>query len=1583
MKETQRNIRTYKKKLIGLKEKLATAGLLFLMSAVMLTTASFAWITLSTAPEVSNISTTIAGNGNLEIALASSNSDGTLKIPSESKVGDSNLPVVEKNLTWGNLVNLNDASYGLNNIILRPAILRDSDLKQSPLKAYDYSSDGRIHAENWGFMYSNYDKNANAGEGAFVVGDPMYGVRAISSVQYKDLSAAEDLLEIGKIRTKLTESIKSYQAITDAKTETGKKYMSAISSMIGVYLTDKFNDGDENYSSYINTVLELFEAFDGCLDTLGDVYAESFNYQLKKSGSSKTYTWEELLASEVTVDVLMNEGISLLAGFEQLKNDKINLQAHWDTVKALKGKSTVLWKELSSPVNFMVVIEECIVDGKHKVKNIGKQIALELYQSGAEHYGIITQGVLKNFEDISGFYMYAENLPIKAKYIVTITLEADVYTQARVDKVEHLPNLINSLESLSAGNKESAVAAEVYGMALDFFLRTNADDSYLTLEGEVISRLKVQKTTNGYYCYMSDDGIFYHVPSEGATVPEVEYVDDVKLSDKAHLSSGDFYNFSTGQRVRFINPETQEEDGTGREDFIEGLNEYSVEKVIVGYDGENRIWEEGVPNPNQSTSQGKGSCYIFYPKDSLEQEKMLVLLSALRVAFIDEIGIKLAEAELKVEEAYEEVGKVTVPLVLMNDSDKIISETGESIPVITALTKGVEHCISAIVYINGENVTNADVSESSNIEGFLNLQFGSTANLQNRNDENLKYEEYSVFASLTPNGDMTYDPENLPSALLEVTIVGASPKEKVSVKTIRKLNEHQGAVSDEEIILTRKGEENIWTANVEFNRPGTYIIRSVWIDGQEYEISNSNPVSAIVEGFHIENINWRQQNSSTPLEKQIYKMTSEQIYTVSVDVAFRQSDTYKPEKVQGLFRNDYNEYVYVNFKDNGNSSWSGNATFTTSGTYVFESLLINDEIYSVPDSMKKTLTIYVAINGSVKLQDITEFEFEGNDIEISVDSVYLYDDKKNKLENLSSVTLYYLLEGGSLGNVDDVEIAELKWDFDQKKYTGKMLFESPGVYKIAAIMIDSNFITDISDAQDVTIITKDPTHYVVGSALAMTPAYQFKPNNDASFSLQLENSPTAMVVAELINSNDTTPHYVTGTKGKSNGSIMEWHFVIPDLDSKSDLLEQSGEWTLKNLYLTRVADDEGNWYSPKSTSEDYVWYEDSSACLIWNMKEDYNEALITYVANDIYISLNDNGNTVSSSPSVFTSSIKNPYVINGYSLTIVDNRGNALISEYVEVATDSISLKYDLNMSSYTWWENAIKYVTGLDASTYLVNDYITRSFTTTDGKLYSTSLVEIKYPGVYTPTLTFTVNDKVTNKKYGMGIVATSTTPQIYRTDAGANIDFVKVANQNNVYKFVKSEEVVWLQPEVNWISVSPNTSTTLFFNPSSYNAGSTCNPDNRIKANSSANNSISTSKNNIDVYIYLTKDNAGTQLWTSGYEKSVGSLSTSSDAATVVPSKATAQIINVGNDITSATCIIDNLNTANNYKDVTFTFSGENDTDEQSIGIGSAQEGHKHYEVKSGSSATSVTVKYSDIDYIFTIKRPLTVNVGNTSGW
>ena len=69
--DTAKRIKEDNKRLPKLKERLVAALVLLLVGTMMLTTVSFAWVTLSRKPEVSNITSSIASNGNLEIALAS------------------------------------------------------------------------------------------------------------------------------------------------------------------------------------------------------------------------------------------------------------------------------------------------------------------------------------------------------------------------------------------------------------------------------------------------------------------------------------------------------------------------------------------------------------------------------------------------------------------------------------------------------------------------------------------------------------------------------------------------------------------------------------------------------------------------------------------------------------------------------------------------------------------------------------------------------------------------------------------------------------------------------------------------------------------------------------------------------------------------------------------------------------------------------------------------------------------------------------------------------------------------------------------------------------------------------------------------------------------------------------------------------------------------------------------------------------------------------------------------------------------------------------------------------------------------
>ena len=191
MNDTKQRIAEYKKLLPDLKERVVAVALLLVISFTMVVTTSFAWVVLSRSPEVTGVSTTVASNGNLEIALVAP--DGSL--PRESAVGDSaaaeGQSILNANLTWGNMINLSDPSYGLDNLVLRPAQLNKASLLTNPLYGAEYGEDGRIIKLNSNFAYTKWNPPEGNKPGYFGVtsSDYAFGVRAISSTKIEAVGA--------------------------------------------------------------------------------------------------------------------------------------------------------------------------------------------------------------------------------------------------------------------------------------------------------------------------------------------------------------------------------------------------------------------------------------------------------------------------------------------------------------------------------------------------------------------------------------------------------------------------------------------------------------------------------------------------------------------------------------------------------------------------------------------------------------------------------------------------------------------------------------------------------------------------------------------------------------------------------------------------------------------------------------------------------------------------------------------------------------------------------------------------------------------------------------------------------------------------------------------------------------------------------------------------------------------------------------------------------------------------------------------------------------------------------------------------
>jgi len=141
-----------------IKRKLLAATAMLLVSAMMLSTSTYAWVVLSIAPEVSSVKTTAGSNGNLEIALLGTGltTGGTniMSHPTGGGVGESTaiegVPNTVANQYYGNIVDLSEG-YGLDDIMLTPARLNLIQTgnnvmvnPQNPLTVPKYGTDGRI-----------------------------------------------------------------------------------------------------------------------------------------------------------------------------------------------------------------------------------------------------------------------------------------------------------------------------------------------------------------------------------------------------------------------------------------------------------------------------------------------------------------------------------------------------------------------------------------------------------------------------------------------------------------------------------------------------------------------------------------------------------------------------------------------------------------------------------------------------------------------------------------------------------------------------------------------------------------------------------------------------------------------------------------------------------------------------------------------------------------------------------------------------------------------------------------------------------------------------------------------------------------------------------------------------------------------------------------------------------------------------------------------------------------------------------------------------------------------------------------------
>lgn len=465
----------------GVKKKLMGAICMLLVASIMMVSSTYAWFTLSTAPEITGISTSVGANGNLEMALLPT--DGEIsKIT--SAVGDSKdtvgKSVVTANVTWGNLVDLSDASYGASNFVLNPARLNIDNAGKvatnSILMTAKYGTDGRVTELAANTVDGTYD----AAKTAFVAGNK--GVRgigvaaAMSDAQLAMRNAiAQVAMNVSSAKT----------AIQNSLTTNG----SALATLAINYATN------ENYSAKDTDVTAL-NAMITALTTAKASLGKAIQYammaeSLSKDANAKTTVDEYNLDNANTYDT--------------------TISAAKTAYDAIAIPETATTENAKTVMNALIGTDATVSDVKlSEIKGEGN---IDKIASAAMSGGVVvvpgTNSPYTETAVLTGNFTTAITVAeVNYGGVKLTNVKATMKTNAAENKMAPVAAYIAGLTAAAdeTGTDESASKiTDLYGYAVDLAFRTNATGSSLQLQVDAAQRIysdSNETSTQGNGSYM-------------------------------------------------------------------------------------------------------------------------------------------------------------------------------------------------------------------------------------------------------------------------------------------------------------------------------------------------------------------------------------------------------------------------------------------------------------------------------------------------------------------------------------------------------------------------------------------------------------------------------------------------------------------------------------------------------------------------------------------------------------------------------------------------------------------------------------------------------------------------------------------------------------------------------------------------------------------------------------------------------------------------------------------------------------------------------------------------------------------------
>lgn len=705
MTKTEKNREEKKRKVVmpaGIRNKMVAAVSMLLVASIMMVSSTYAWFTLSTAPEVTGITTNVGANGNLEMMLLNKDSFNSTEenLGVESGVNDSMAAqkVTLANLKWGNLVDLADQSYGLQSIVMNPARLNIQGdtangykLNSALLKAPSYTSDGRVLDVNKDTQTSGYstdgtwkwDENADNAYGVRVIGttsgvtERLTAYRAAISARAAAIESAKNharnsLLDNGQALANIVvkAALENNPTFKKADLETLQKLVeqlktannaageAIVQTVLAYNLSDKNTDAKFTDAD----VAKLKEAFN---DATAGTLPTSFTYAAAASGQG---TIQKPDGTDTAVTKWSENNTNITSAAQKL-------HALID-----QNKDSYDYTEIKEVVDMLIDKQHATVGG---VKNPSKDRAQDIINNMTANNMVLAvemesvSGIYADIAELVGDYT-AAGLKVHVKYNalemdVTTNMSTKVVTDDNKDTMPMIPKLdVGSAPAATLDDSVKPLLTDHYGYALDFGFRTNAAASELLLQTDEIQRV-----------YSGDGAAEADTTQGGGSYMEF------RTSNIKNFSVDELRALMSALRVVFVEPDQTENAGvtynvlgvaaadiTGTTDDRTGITTYTGGTLMAN--------GAALPEGTDTTTANGLKAGLYLHNYTVGNGGIITL------------GEKKADKS-----------------------------------VLTALDQNLAKKVTAIVYLDGDIVDNTMVANAaSSMTGSLNLQFSSSAALK-------------------------------------------------------------------------------------------------------------------------------------------------------------------------------------------------------------------------------------------------------------------------------------------------------------------------------------------------------------------------------------------------------------------------------------------------------------------------------------------------------------------------------------------------------------------------------------------------------------------------------------------------------------------------------------------------------------------------------------------------------------------------------------------------------------------------------------------------------------------------------------